>query len=356
MSKQQFRREALSNYFNTSSIGSVDRPLSNNLYGINHRQITTKLPWNKDQFGYTFFVRPQLNLQSSNIRNVRKFYSLLTNNPTTIQRFVRATLDPRIMYGYDGIEKLTCPLVDNEQAFIPVLSNNLLSLSGFPDLTLPTHTSKPGLYNEVYSQVDGLMDYYESYDITATYMNVKGDPILYLLYIWEMYSSYVFQGLLNPYLDFITENEIDYNTRIYRIVVDTNKEVVTKIGSTGVSFPISVPTGSLFDYNKTGKPFNLENKEISIRFKCLGAQYFDDILIIEFNKTVSQFNPSMAEDKIENDMEKISSVFLTLFNNRGYPRINLENNKLEWWVKKEEYQRIVSRYGADIERQLIKLS
>jgi len=340
MNNKSIIDHSLDDYFQTTPMGSVEKAISNNLYGINHRQIKGMVSSNKDIYGYTFFVRPQLNLQIENIRNERKLYSLLSGLETSIQRFVRTTLDPRLLTGYkfgdNKIPALKCPLVDMEQAFIPVLTNSLISISGWPDIIAPTYTSKPGLYNEVYAQVDGTSRYFEAFDLTANFRNSKGDPILYLFYIWLHYSSLVFEGRLVPYIDFLTENEIDYTSRIYRLVMDKEKRIVTKIGATGVAFPTSVPTGSFFDYNEE-KPFNDQNNEISIKFKCLGVDYQDDILIDEFNKTTIIHNPVMRDGMRENSMIKISRINLNLFNNRGYPRINPDSYELEWWVDTNYY-------------------
>lgn len=352
MTNESIVKHSLDDYFQSTPIGSIDKAISNNLYGMNHRQINGAVPDNKDNYGYTFFVRPQLNLQADNIRNERRFYPLLSENPLTMQRYVRTMLDPRLIYGYragkDVVPAIGCPMVDNEQAFISVLSNSLNSISGWPDVIAPTHTSKPGLYNEVFSQVDGLIKYYEAFDITATFRNTKGDPILYMFYIWLHYMGLVFEGKLIPYMDFISENEIDYNTRIYRLVMDKEKEVVTKIAATGAAFPISVPTGSFFDYNKD-KPFNDQNKDISIRFKCMGVDYQDDILIKEFNDTVAIFNESMSDVNRETLMMRVPKTNLQLFNNRGYARINPSDYTLEWWVSKDLY---INRTNAFIGNNL----
>jgi len=340
MATESIIDHSLDDYFQSTPIGSIERAIGNNLYGINHRQVATPVPSNKDLYGYTFFTRPQLNLQADNIRNERRFYPLLTDVPLSIQRYVRTTLDPRLMEGYvfgaHKVSRINCPMVDNRNAFIPILTNNLKSISGWPDITAPTHTSEAGLYNEVYAQVDGLTKYYEAYDLTATFRNTKGDPILYMFYIWLHYSSLVFEGKLVPYVDFITENEIDYMTRVYRLVMDREKEIVTKIGATGVSFPISVPTGSFFDFN-SDKPYNDQNNDVSIRFKSLGAEYQDDILIYEFNATVAAFNPSMEDANREKTMVRVTKNNLLIFNNRGYPRINPDNHALEWWVDTDFY-------------------
>ena len=328
--------QSLDDYFSTRPIGSVERAVFNNIYGINHRQIAGAVPINKDSYGLTFFTRPQLNLQSDNIRNIRLFYPLLSELPATVQRFVRCTLDPRLMTGYsfDGkviSSPLPCPLVDNTQAFIPILTNHLNSLSGWPDIVAPVYSSEPGLYEQSFIQVDGTVKNFKVGDITATFRNSKGDPILYLFYIWIWYQSLVFEGLLQPYVDHIAYNRIDYMTRVYRLVLDESKRYVRKIAATGVSFPTTLPVGQFFDFSSE-KPFNDQTKDISIQLKTVGFQYFDDILIKEFNETVCMFNTLMDDTVREDYMVKVHPALLVYFNNRGYPRINPSDYELEWWV------------------------
>lgn len=335
---------SIDDYFQSLPIGSVNKAITNNLYGINHQQVPGMVASNKDTYGLTFFVRPQLNLQSENLRNNRILSSLLNTTPMSIQMYTKCMLDPRLMAGYKpshnitgGVPPINCPLVDNEQAFIAVLTNNLNSISGWPDIVLPTFTSKTGVYNEQYSQVDGVTKYYESFDLDANFRNTRGDVILSLFYTWAHYMSLAFEGKVLPYLDYIAENMIDSNTRVYRLVLDQHKEVVKKIAATGIAFPLTVPTGGFFDFNND-KPYNDQNKDISIRFRCLGVDYLDDILIKEFNATVVIFNPQMADGLRETSMIKINKNIKSLFNNRGYARIDPNTYRLEWWVTKTQFE------------------
>lgn len=345
----------LDDYFASTPIGSVDRATGNNLYGINHQQTPGAVPSNKDTFGLTFFTRPQLNMQPDNIRNERRFYPLLSVKELSMQRFVRATLDPRLQRGHDtGVDStestypvVPCPIVDPLQAFIPVLTNNLLTLSGWPDVVAPVFESDAGLYKESYTQVDGLTKNYESFDLDASFRNTRGDPILYMFYVWLHYMGNVFEGKMVPYMDYLAENVIDYNTRIYRLVLDSNKEKVKKIAATGASFPISVPTGSFFDFNAE-TPYSDQNKDISIRFRCMGADYMDDILIREFNETVQLFNPLMKDKYRHQNMQLVDQSLLALFNNRGYARIDEETYALEWWVDKHTFNSFVAGTHPDL--------
>lgn len=327
----------LDDLFNLTPSGPQSTAISNNLYGINHRQTASPVPINKDQYGLTFFTRPQLNLSAANLRNVRLFTPLLTQNPTSYQRVIRCLLDPRLLHGNGDNEVLTCPFVDNSQAFIPLLTNHLTSLSGWPDIEVPVFTAKEGAYKEGYAMVDGITVNHTTYDVTANFRNSRGDPITNFFYYWSHYMSNVFEGMLLPYTDYIVENMIDYNTRIYRLVLDESKSKVQSIAACGASFPTAVSIGGKFDFS-IEKPYNEANKEISIPFKCMGAIYNDDILIFEFNKTVEIFNSEMRDENRDSVMLNIPQDLLSLFNNRGYPRINPDDYSLEWWISKEQYQ------------------
>jgi len=356
----------LDKYFESTPIGSVAKAIGNTLYGIDHRLTPSAVPSNVDQYGYTFFVRPQLNLTEGNCRMDRKFFQILNDNYTSIQTYARSILDPRLENGYKNpvafgfgdqtdiikrtIAGVKCPLVQNENPFIPVLTNQLRSVSGWPDITLPTFTTPQGIYNEEMVLGDGIVSNYSSFDITATFRNTRGDPIVYMFYVWMNYIANVFEGKMMPYADFIIENEIDYNTRIYRFDLDRERRFVTKVAATGASIPTALSVGQFFDYNSE-RPYNDQTKEISIRFSSMGALYMDEILLNEFNRTVNIFNPSMRvvngydgripltdpSNILPNKMVKIPWELLTIFNNRGIPRINLKTFEFEWWIEKDVY-------------------
>lgn len=349
---------------NTTSDGSFDtarsdgNEMTKNVYGINHRQSPLAIPQNRDHYGLTFFTRPQLNLRAANLRQNRLFTKLLTTEPLSYYRLIRNTLDPRLDSAYGtgvpGIERITCPLVDPEQAFIPILTNSLINISGWPDIKVDTFTSKAGPYKEEWSIVDGLAVNYSSYDLTASFRNSKGDPITQMMYIWEHYMSNVFEGVLSPYPDFLINNEIDYNTRIYRLVLDATKRYVVNIAACGASFPYAAPYSSKFDFDSS-KPYHDGNNEIQIPFKCMGAIYDDDILIRTFNQVVGYFNPAMKfrniHDKPGRSMIKIPFEYLDIFNNRGYPRIDPATRELEWYISTEYYKLKLEAY-EEFDRRL----
>ena len=335
---------SLDDVLSLTPAGPSTNAISNNLYGINHRQIYTQIPINKDQYGFTFFTRPQLNLSGDNIRNVRTLSPLLSTNTKSYQKYLRCMLDPRLIHGYGTQEVHSCPLIDNTNAFIPLLTNNLKSITGWKDIEVPTFTAKEGAYKEGWAIVDGIVDDYTTYQITANFRNQVGDPITALFGIWARYMANVFEGKLIPYPDYIVENMIDYNTRIYRLVLDKNKVQVQGIMATGAAFPSAVSIGNRFDY-AIDTPYNTANAEISIPFTCMGQIWNDDILILEFNRTVEIFNPGMTDAERSITMTQIPIQYLSIFNNRGYPRINPDTYQLEWWVSAELFNSTINALG-----------
>lgn len=327
---------SIEDVFRNTPMGGVEANLSSVFKGINHRQTPSAIPLNKDQYGLIFFTRPQFNLQTENIRADRRFLPLLTNKAESIPRILRAYLDPRLN------QTLSCPFVDEKNAFIPLLTNHCISCVGWPDILLDTFTSVPGNHREVYSMVDSVSELYSAYDITATFRNMQGSPIMWLFYYWAVYMSAVYKGILVPYPDYIVKNTIDYNTRIYRLTLDEQRRYVQDIACTNASFPINAPIGGQFDF-EVEQPFNMNQKEIQIQFKTMGVSYKDPIIIEEFNDVVGIFNPAMKLSRI-GAMAKVEYDALPLFNNKGYPRINLDTKELEWYVEAATYNRVMGAY------------
>lgn len=319
----------LSDVLAYTPLGDPKTAIGDTFFSISHRHNNNPSPINHDQHGLTLFTRPQLNLTDSNLLNLRTAIPLLTQDSVSVQRMVRKALDPRI--------NLPCPVFDDKCAFIPVLSNLLLRLNGWPDPTIESYTSKPGRSGEEFSLVDGYIDNKSAFQLTATFRNMISDPITLVFDTWLKYMDEVHDGsALLPYPDYIAMNMLDYNTRVYRIVLDRSRRFVQKIAACGAMFPVSTTTGQSFNY-EVDQTRNSANDEIQITFKANGWIYNDYILIQNFNNVVGIFNPDMREHRYANSMVQIEHDMLVYFKNRGYPRIDPNTLELQWWISPDEY-------------------
>jgi len=332
----------------TQNSGSIAQAGSDILYGINQTKTTGAVPVNKDAQGFVFFTRPMLNLNKWNVLNNRTFHSLLTNDATSVHRYVRCMLDPSLK-NY-ATPTVSSPLVDNKLVFIPLLTNTIIKLSGWPDVVAPVFTSKGGVRKEQWAVIDGTTEINETFDLDATFKNIVDEPTSLLFKTWINYASYVFDGQLKPYAGFEARNEIDYTTRIYRIVLDKTGRFVSKIACTIASFPMNDPTGKFFDYDRTQQYMD-QTKEINVRFKCMGAVYNDEIIVKWFNKASGYTNSELAKvvkSNFKSDgshkYELIPRELLDRFKYRGYPLINTNTFELEWWIdtQSEGYKNVLS--------------
>lgn len=314
-------------------------PVTRALYGIDPFQQTGALPLHKDGYGLVFFTRPELNLSTENIQNDRRLALLVTNEETSINNYVRCMLDPYLQIGGDD-RPIRCPLVDPHQAFIPILTNTCQSLSGLRDVAPPTYTSAEGQYRESMSFVDGPSIDYTTYDIQASFRNIIGNIVTRMMFVWTHYASLCFDGTLVSRPDYWLDNEVDYNTRIFKISLDPNKEYVTQISST-ITFPLNSPVGASGNF-ENNTPFNSSNDQVSISFRAHGYETYDNILIEEFNACVIYRNDAMRDGRREGNMVLLDRALINIFKNRAYPRINPGTSRLEWWVFREDYHRVMT--------------
>lgn len=313
--------------------GSVSSALAHNYWGINKfSNRSAFLPTNRDGMGYTLFGRPILNLSYDNILRNDKLLALATSNFDTIPGAIRS------MFDRTGTirEHRYSRLFDNDQAFIPVLSNTLESMSGFPDIVVDTFTAPPGARKETWMMVDGQSEFNEAYQVSASFSNISGDPITMVLDLLQTYSSQVYLGEMVPYWDAIVNNYIDYTMRFYRIILDQTHQYVTKIGAPYAAICLTNPIGNAFDYSSTrDTPLIKANNQISCQWGCVGWRYNTMSLILDFNSLVVMFNPMMADGHRNSYYRRLTPTEYQRYNFIGYPRIDVDTNRFEWWVPKD---------------------
>lgn len=343
-----------------SGLGNLTEATSNIMMGFNHRNTGTPVPYNTDHYGLTFFTRPRMNLSYDNIvmdRRLTPLSAIESKDSPSYQRAIRVLLDPlhsrQSSRSADGKREsglITSMLVDDLNPFIPLLSNQLISLNGWPDPVMGMYNSREGAGKESWFMADDIARHNGTFDLQASFRNIAGDPITLLLQTWLVYMENVYTGRMYPHPSSVVENEIDYLTRIYRIVLDPTRRFVQKIAACGAAAPSSSGLGAAFNMT-TDVPFNQEvMSQISIPFHCTVAMYQDPILIREFNDLVVTFNPAMGDVDRASKMRQVAQEYLELFNYYGYPRIDPRTMEMQWWVKREWYEQQIATYN-DMARQ-----
>lgn len=322
--------------------------MQNLFYGINQKATGTSVPGNSDHYGLTFFTRPRLNLSYHNVLAERRMHSILTQDKYSMAKAIRCMLDPEGNNGRYGTTYET-PLIDPKQAFMPMFQDLLLSISGFPDVMVDSFTADPGYMKETYGFIDTHLKEYQEFDLTATFKNIAGDPVTMALNVWLNYARNVLYGSMVPYPDSIYYNEVDYNTRIYRLTLDPSRRIVQKICCTGASYPTTDPIGSSFNFN-VESPTNTDNNQLSVQFRSFGVLYNDPMVVHSFNKIVCVFNgnmlPSDPSDPTSPPRGQVNGTYKKVTTNlernksmyKAYPRINIATMELEWYCPVEFLQ------------------
>ena len=338
-----------------SSAGPFKSAVTATYYGINNTGYLAAAQRNQDQEGLVFFTRPRMRLSPENCLQHPALQNMLVTRGLSPWRAVRAILDP---IGSGSPQRITAnrqlkttqlypsDLIDPYMPFIPLLSNTLTTLTGWPDLDIGHFVSREGIQKETYTLIDGVANIYNHFTLNATFRNIVSDPIGYMFWCWACYNSQAYQGEATPWMDSILDNETDYQTRLYRVVLDSTRTYVQKIAYTGVAVPVVANVGAGFNFNQ--KPFNEELDDYQVSFACDGAVYYDKQAFTTFNRHVQDFNIYMHDGKRQAHMVKLQPHERKQFKFTGYPRINPYDSEFELWVFKETYDAMNRRFRGII--------
>lgn len=334
-----------------SSLGPVKSVVTASYYGLNTTGYPAPVPRNRDNQGLIFFTRPRMRLSSENLLQDSTLQQMLVTANRSPWRAVRAMLDP---IGSGSPQRITAnrsnkvnhlypsDLVDPYMPFIPLLTNTATVLSGWPDLDIGKYVSREGVQKETWTMIDGVAKIYSNFTLNASFRNIVSDPIGYMFWTWACYNSLVYQSEATPWMDSILDNEIDYQTRIYRVILDASKTYVQKIAYTGVAVPVVANVGASYNYSE--KPFNEELDDYQVSFVCDGAVYHELGTFEIFNRHVTDFNINMHDDRRSSTMVKLKPGERKSFKFSGYPRINPETSEFEMWVFKSHYDAMNRRF------------
>lgn len=370
----------------SAGLGQISSSSYNALSGINMNGGAPYLPPNEDGESLVFFTRPDMNLSYDNVESIRKLQFLLDGDDVSMGTAIKTMLSRinRIQYGQenkstrspymeesskvpnenvleDNVQGPTAKranvrssIVDEGSPFITVLTNTLLSISGYPDHVADTFTSTAGWAKEEISWIDSRAGNYQVFDLTANFANMEGDPITSLFMAWVEYAERISEGRMRPWSDNLVDNRIDYMTRTFNLVPDVTGTRLMHIAATFGGFPTTDASGEIF--NKSGDRGE-GRTQISVNFRTIGIEYDDLILVDEFNTIVRFHNMLMYDietgqggsNNIANVKRKyvrmLTNAEKILFSNKCSPTPYLlatdEGIMITWWVTHIAYNNLM---------------
>jgi hypothetical protein len=281
--QQSFRSAGAGSFFSQyqTILSQYDR------FGVN-----AMLP-NHEMVGYTFITRPKLNLTTTSLRQDRILAMLETTDNVSLPFAIRCYLDTNFAKSPHVSDlSAACPFFNKESPFIIPLSNNLLSVAGWPDPVLDTETTDGGFFSEDMTFVKGSDRLNRTYDITLTFRDIQGGFIIALLYIWIRYIELVVRGDTVAYPEDIDARRINYTCSIYRFILDPSRQYITKWSKATGCFPKSIPIGNIFNFGER-ENFVRSAAQYSVPFVVNKVEIMDPIIFRDFNTIAKRFSPSI---------------------------------------------------------------
>ena len=318
----------------------LDSSASAAVSGFNHRQQPLLFEPIRENFGMTFFTRPNLLLSPANCLADRRLAMLLTKDRYNVQSWIRYTLYPKA----EKNERITCPLVNNNSPWIPLLSNSAVSVSGWPGINNTLASTQPDRFGASTTYIDGsIKEFKREYSISVNFQNMQGKFALSLLFYWIYAAALFQQGIIMPEPKDLAECAKNYDLRIIRLVLDSHKKYVVDWTACDYANIESLPIGESYNLESQGI-FNTSHDQFTVSFRCNGYNPVDPIILREFNELTYRFNPRMANGTREKTYKQIPHEYLNQFNGKGYPLIDLRTKELMWFIEPEIYLEVMKTH------------
>lgn len=180
----------------------------------------------------------------------------------------------------DTIERngMSYPL--SKTNFLPMLTNACTETGNGKDLILDTEETEGDYSGNKLTYGSGLDESMGPGEITLTFDDFYGSPIMNLLILWVYYIHYVAKGIVTPERAYICNRIIDYSCSIYVFMLDTDQQTILRWTKYCGCFPRSIPFGQIMHTHE----INLQAlSQIQIPFAYNFACPMDPVVLQEFN-------------------------------------------------------------------------
>lgn len=299
------------------------------------------MPLSDNTIGLSFVTRPQLNLTDDNLSRSDRLKHLIGAGPDSIAGYIRGVLDERWAAANQPI------MLNNKIPFIASLTSYLKTSTGFGDLQMEIQTTQPGLRNQVYQRVASKLEENGLYTMSQTYFNPKPGFIPGLFQTWMDWISEVTSGdrRLSPRDSYLFGNRVDFDCRIYHLIMNKDSRFVEQIFATVQSIPNSYPAGSQANIDNTQSSNRGEGQDdFSVQFSSTGMRFNEWGLIQSFNEHSFGYNPGLKPQYRHQRFRELKPSEYSQYSYDAYPLIlpvremmggvMRTGMKLTWWVEK----------------------
>jgi len=309
--------------FKKSGYSGTNNQIVSCLRDIDRFQTNILAP-NYETSDITLMTRPILPLGSLSIRHDSFLSALDTKITNSTDFYIRCLLDGNWASDNAGLTS-KCPMYNPFSPWIPIVTNRITSISGFPDPILETKTTEGGYHQEDQTYVKGGTGLHRSVTLNLNFNDIQGGILIKLFQVWIEVMAQLRDGRMMSYLKYIDENKIPYSVSIYQFNLDPTKTYLTNWVKATTCFPVSVPLGAIM--NKAENQRHVTSAgQFTIPFMCNYVAYNRLEHIAAFNKLTERYYLMGSKER----MEKIKNLEPTLGNNyNGIPYIESDNYGLK---------------------------
>lgn len=285
-----------------------------------------------DTIGLAFVSRPMLNLSDENVIKHPQLAPLYRPQKNSLMAYLKGLLDPEWGRGNSGMTDLLDPLYP----WIPPITNLLKVSSGFPDLSLAVGKSAGGFRKEVYQFANGVLKVNWDFEMRQSYHSPKPNILPYLFEAWVHYIEGVTLGDegMEPYPEALIENYLDYDCRIYHMILNKNMRNIEWLFCNASCFPTTFPSGAFSTIDRTQNSLRGQGQdELEIGFSCVGFRFGNVRIADMFNRTTLKFNPGLHPATRASSYRKLKFDEYFAGGYDATPWINIDTMELEYWSK-----------------------
>ena len=361
--KEQFAdgQAIIDNLMKIKTGAGISTAMTDIFTGANITGTVPAIKPNTNNHGYVFMTRPDLNLSPDNCRLNRNLMQLASANENSMLRAIAMMLSPQLANRFRGIKS---NLVDNRYPFLSISDNLVRSLTGWPSAQLGISTTPAGVNKGEHIQADSPAYYNGQFSLSLSTYDIVSSPVKRLYHYWTTYIGALLDNAygLAPWPEYWFNGRLDYTTRVYRLIMDESRTYVEEIAATNYAIPQVPDLGPHFNFDAE-QPRPFVGGTLNVELACSGAIYFDELLVLQFNRTVELFNPAMRDHTADKrDKKPVRSIYMVkvekryhgVFSGKAFPRIDPQTKELEWYVSKETWKamqhlvKMVDSYSSPI--------